>query len=581
MESQTRTPVLLSEISRLSPDIFSHPIWIYFGRSPSLETGRTIQALLDSVHIIIPNGDHSSACQLLLVCAVLQNRIHDQDSALDTTHKVLDLAERNRLPQVECWALWALAALSFQRRYFQNTIEHLNHLKERLHILGEWTLANVIDLICQYIQQYPVDELEIPVGDSSAVPADPLLLEILDSMKKWGTPNLSLELDQNGPGNQDPHHDNDGFGNQESGSFPGSKRWRKLWRTLQRAAKGELRLQWVETNGQEFTQSIDHLHETSSISSTDLPSFEVPQHEMAKTSPTKSLSPVSDSPLLQSDRTKTVELFTPALASPEKSQSVPSFVIYFLGSFKVYKNDRLIENWLGNKSKQIFKYLVNHRQLPVHRDILVDLFWPDVDPEVARRNLYQAIYSLRLALQNNNLKYPYILTEENHYSLNSELDLLIDSEEFRQHYLAAQILANQDNVHDSIKEYELAENLYQGEFLADDRYEDWPVVQRENLRHDYLHILDQLSQYYFDQGQFGLSVNYCQKILAEDNCREDAYQKLMRCYLRQGQHHLALRQYHLCVETLKRELDVPPMQTTVDLFQEIKKIVFNFQMWEN
>jgi hypothetical protein len=43
----------------------------------------------------------------------------------------------------------------------------------------------------------------------------------------------------------------------------------------------------------------------------------------------------------------------------------------------------------------------------------------------------------------------------------------------------------------------------------------------------------------------------------------------MRCYSRQGQPYLALRQYHLCVETLQAELEVSPMDETLDLYRRI------------
>jgi DNA-binding SARP family transcriptional activator len=68
-----------------------------------------------------------------------------------------------------------------------------------------------------------------------------------------------------------------------------------------------------------------------------------------------------------------------------------------------------------------------------------------------------------------------------------------------------------------------------------------------------------------------MCVAYCQKILAEDSCREDAHRRLMCCYSRQGQRHLALRQYHTCVEALERELEVPPMPATQELYQQIQE----------
>ncbi|UCC63050.1 MAG: hypothetical protein JSV36_20285, partial [Anaerolineae bacterium] len=275
---------------------------------------------------------------------------------------------------------------------------------------------------------------------------------------------------------------------------------------------------------------------------------------------------------------------TPVSPVDEEKQgghAPPSLVVYCLGSLRVYNNEQSIEQWPNQKCKSIFKYMIGHRERPIHSEILMDLFWRDADPKAARRNLYQAIYNLRQALQTGGPDFPYILCEESCYRLNPELELWVDSEAFCLHYQTGQRLEHEGRLLEAIREYELAENLYEGEFLAQDRYEDWLFDHREHLKRAYLDILGRLSQHYFDQEQFATCIAFCQKILSEDNCHEDAHQRLMRCYLRQGQRHLALRQYHLCVEALERELDVPPMPATVELYQEIQKNHFNFQAPEN
>ena len=185
--------------------------------------------------------------------------------------------------------------------------------------------------------------------------------------------------------------------------------------------------------------------------------------------------------------------------------------------------------------------------------------------------MYQAIYSLRQAFQNGGPDFPYILCEDSCYRLNPDLELRVDSEAFELSYQAGQRLERGGHLPEAIREYELAENLYGGEFLAEDIYEDWPLVHRENLKRTYLDALDRLSEYFFDRGHLAMCISYCQKILAEDSCREDAHRRLMCCYSRQGQRHLALRQYHTCVEALERELEVPPMPATQELYQQIQE----------
>lgn len=259
----------------------------------------------------------------------------------------------------------------------------------------------------------------------------------------------------------------------------------------------------------------------------------------------------------------------------------PMLSVYCLGSFRVYDDEQLIEKWVGNKCKSIFKYLVINRERPVHREILMDLFWRDDDPEAARRNLYQAIYMLRQTLQTDGSDFDYILCEDSCYSLNPALNLWVDSEVFRRYYQQGQELERQERLPEAMKEYEAADSLYEGEFLAEDVYEDWLLVHRENLKHAHFDILDRLSQYYYRQGQFAMSIAYCLKILGEDNCREDAHRRLMRAYLQQGQRPLALRQYHRCVKALEQELDVSPMPATTKLYRQIQNNAVQFSDRKN
>jgi DNA-binding SARP family transcriptional activator len=45
----------------------------------------------------------------------------------------------------------------------------------------------------------------------------------------------------------------------------------------------------------------------------------------------------------------------------------------------------------------------------------------------------------------------------------------------------------------------------------------------------------------------------------------------MRCYARQGQQHLALRQYLDCAAALQDALDTQPEPRTVDLYERIRR----------
>jgi DNA-binding SARP family transcriptional activator len=243
--------------------------------------------------------------------------------------------------------------------------------------------------------------------------------------------------------------------------------------------------------------------------------------------------------------------------------------VYCLGAFRVYQGDRLITDWNGLKGKSILKYLLAHRETPVARDILMELFWPGADPESARRSLHQAIYSLRQALRRGNPDFAHVYFENDCYLLNPGMSIWVDSVEFEKHFQAGRRLEATDRITKAIAEYGIAESLYQGEYLEEDLYEDWPAAERERLRRTYCDLGDRLSEHYVRNGEHNAAIALCHKILARDNCHEPAHRRLMRCYLAQGQRHLAVRQYQTCVELLQVELELGPSEETEALYQDI------------
>lgn len=199
----------------------------------------------------------------------------------------------------------------------------------------------------------------------------------------------------------------------------------------------------------------------------------------------------------------------------------------------------------------------------------MDVFWPDADPEAARRNLHQAVYCLRQTLRRGQPDFQHIQFENDCYLLNLEMDIWLDSEEFEKHVQAGRRLEAAGQPTEAMAQYGIAEGLYQGDFLEEDLYEDWLSLQREHIRNMYLDIVDRLSEYYVQQAEYTPVIALCQKALAQDNCHEEAHRRLMQCYVAQGQRHLAVRQYQTCVQVLKEELDLTPSEETVALYWRI------------
>ena len=291
-----------------------------------------------------------------------------------------------------------------------------------------------------------------------------------------------------------------------------------------------------------------------------------PQKEIlvvpAHTSTFRSVTPVDHLDALK---------YEEATRSPaaQEMQLAPFLAVYCLGPFRVYQDDRLIAEWDSLKGRAILKYLIAHRETPIVRDILMDLFWPNADPEAARRNLHQAIYSLRQTLRRGRADFQHVQFQEECYLLNPEMEIWVDWEEFQGHVQAARRLETAGQRAKAMAVYGIAESLYQGDFLEEDLYEDWPRVQREHMRAMYCDLVDRLSAHYLQQGAHNAAIALCQKLLTQDNCNEDAHRRLMACYLAQGQRHLAVRQYQCCIQALQEELDLAPAKETTALYRRI------------
>lgn len=260
----------------------------------------------------------------------------------------------------------------------------------------------------------------------------------------------------------------------------------------------------------------------------------------------------------------------PAFTPLEQTDARTTLMVHLMGSFEVYVNHQRVTEWSNRKGKLLFKYLVTNREQRVPKEILMDTFWPDSDPDAARNNLNVTMYALRRDLHQHDPDFSHIVFEDDCYVLNPDMLVWVDSEKFIEHARQGQQLEQAGHIFEAIKAYRAASSLYKGPFLGEVTYEEWIELPRQHIQNTYLHVLDRLCYFYFEQKDYAACINACNEMIAIDSCREDAHRRLMLCYERQGHPYLALRQYQLCKDFLKRELDIEPGEETTTLFERIR-----------
>jgi DNA-binding SARP family transcriptional activator len=260
---------------------------------------------------------------------------------------------------------------------------------------------------------------------------------------------------------------------------------------------------------------------------------------------------------------------------PHALQAVDAFwtaevQIRCFGRFELSRNGTVVHHWRRRAAERLLKLLlVNGRR--VHRDVLLDVLWPDVPNKSSIRGLRVTLHALRRAITQlapERQPMDLIRAEGDTYVLNTE-GMWVDSEAFDEHFSAGLRYERLGKPALAVREYCAAEALYRDDFLVEDLYEDWTVLPREDLKDKYLLILTRLSQYNMAALDLDGCIRRSHALLAKEPCREDAYQRLMQCYARLGQRGSALRWYQICERTLQQELDVPPSEETRRVFREI------------
>jgi len=248
--------------------------------------------------------------------------------------------------------------------------------------------------------------------------------------------------------------------------------------------------------------------------------------------------------------------------------------IHCLEGFHVSFGGDRVERWESIKAKSLLQYLIARPRKPVAKEELMEALWPECDPKTSGNNLKAAMHGLRQTfntLLKKEQNFSYIIFNQGSYQINPDILLWLDVEQFERHWETGRRFQAAGKHSEAIREFKLAEELYKGDYLADEPYEEWTLLRREALHDIYLNILSKLADNYLENSDYENCIVYCFKILDKDNCREDAYQRVMRCHSRLGLRNRALQWYEICQKTIKAELDTEPDQTTKNLYQQLLK----------
>ena len=219
--------------------------------------------------------------------------------------------------------------------------------------------------------------------------------------------------------------------------------------------------------------------------------------------------------------------------------------IQLLGRFSVSVDDRTIPStdWPRGRAVALIKLLAVSPGNRLHREQVMEHFWPGLDSEAAGANLRKTIHFARRSLGVHDL----VEVASDVVALSPHAELTIDAELFE----AAAKTALRGGEADA---FERAADLYGGQLLPDDRYVDWLDAPRQHLQRCYIDLLR--------AGQMW------QRLIALDPTDEQAQRALMQAALDAGNRGEAIRQFQQLRESLHTELGVGPSAASIALYEQ-------------
>ncbi len=243
--------------------------------------------------------------------------------------------------------------------------------------------------------------------------------------------------------------------------------------------------------------------------------------------------------------------------------SPPELSILTFGKTQVKIGDHVITGmeWKSQNARDLMFLLLLHPEGKTKEEVGA-IFWPDSSPAELKLRFKNTIYRLRHAAGKD-----VVLFEDDIYTFNREMDYEADFETFTREISSAK--ATQDVV-EQINHYRLALKQYTGMFLPD-LSEEWVLTDRERFHQMYISGMLRLAELHLDQGEFYPALAVAAQLLGDDPCNEHMVRIAMRAHAATGNLAAVVRQYELCVQSLREEFGARPSAQTVELFSALSR----------
>jgi len=262
-----------------------------------------------------------------------------------------------------------------------------------------------------------------------------------------------------------------------------------------------------------------------------------------------------------------------AQALSQEPDPEPECLVRMFGGLEVRTSAGMVppRAWRKRKARLLFAMLAVRRGKDVPREQLLEYLWPEMDEERARNNLYVVWNAMKTALAPSaSGEGPAPVLVENAGGVCRIQRRLVrsDLDDFADAVRAAREAETVGDIAAAVGHYERLREIYRGELLPGDIYDDWFAPIREQYRHEFGDAMAR-SAALLEEDDPSRGLGLARTALSFDPWREDLYQVALRLQITTGQRSAAIETYMACRTRLAEDLGLDPSVETRKLYDQV------------
>jgi DNA-binding SARP family transcriptional activator/tetratricopeptide (TPR) repeat protein len=228
-------------------------------------------------------------------------------------------------------------------------------------------------------------------------------------------------------------------------------------------------------------------------------------------------------------------------------------------------------DWMKRKARLLFAMLVSRQGSDVPRGEIIEYLWPDMEEERGLNNFYVVWSAMKHALTPGAMRDTPSPFVEHVHGVCRIAPRRVDSDlqRFGDLVAAARHAREVEDVDAELAALRSLAELYRGEVLPGDVYDDWFAPLRERFRHDFEDAMMRAASLLEVRGDPRAGLALLRQATAHDPWREDLYQASLRLQIAAGQRSAAIETYMSCRNRLVEDLGIDPSRETTALYEQV------------